>query len=166
MAIPIVADGHIDATDFIGDRVKTISPASFKDGSDTVELSITNYGSYIVSNSDTAIGTGFCGLDFLPDGAVIKSIKVYWFRDDAAATGEVDLVRVTKATSAESVLASADSDASTGNHTVETVLGTPETIDTTTYSYHLFLKLNPNDGNADVKFRSAEIKITIDNPRP
>lgn len=101
----------------------------------------------------------------LPHGATITSFKVWWYRDDAAATGDIDLIRI-DGVSGESIMATADSDAATGNHSVEDTSISDATIDNDAYSYTIHIKFDPNDAVSDVKFFRARIAYTISEPLP
>jgi hypothetical protein len=121
--------------------------------------SAENYGSYIQSSSNTNPCTVYGSL-ILPNGATITQLKVYWNRTDAAATGDCDLIQCDFSAS-ETVMATADSDASTGDHSVTDTSITNPILDYDTYMYYIKVVLDPNDAKADVKFYSAVISYTL-----
>jgi hypothetical protein len=100
----------------------------------------------------------------LPHGAILKQMTIKWFRDDASASGSADLLR-TNGAATSGLIASANSNATTGYHDVSSAVVT-ETIDNSTLSYCLVIVLAPNDSNVDVKFGGAIITYTIANPLP
>jgi len=101
----------------------------------------------------------------LPHGAIITKFTVTWFRDDEAATGEIDIYRADFA-SAHSTLASADSNSSSGYHTVIDTTISNATIDNTGYTYGIEIILNPNDATIDVQLIGIIIEYTITVPLP
>jgi len=164
MVIPIANGVDIEATDFTGTRRKQISAALFVGYASDAKFS--GYGLYF--RCSDATNTAAVADVSLPDGCSITKIKVYWNRGDAAATGTMALYRYEKAnpTATLTLLASADSNASTGQHPVETTLGTPEVVDNTKYGYYFYSELNPNDSTLDVECNGCEIEFTITHPKP
>ena len=101
----------------------------------------------------------------LPFNALITSFKAYWFRDDASAPGEISLVYYLLTTGNKTVMANADSDAETGNHSVEdTSITDPSTG--ANAGYCVEVTLTPNDSAGDVYLRGILITYTVTLPLP
>lgn len=132
------------------------------------------YGTYFSASSFQNSGTSaFCANTgsavasaalHLPSGAVITSVTVDWFRDDALAAGEASLYKNTAHTA--SAMATADSNSTAGDHSVTDSTISDATIDNQNNTYYLYVYLNPNDAGADVKFYKALITYTITSPLP
>ena len=101
----------------------------------------------------------------LPHGATITSLKVYFYRDDALATGAVVLFR-SDFVGNGSGMANVDSNATTGYHSVEDTSISYPTIDNLSYTYVLNIILTPNNASGDVTFTGAVITCTIVEPLP
>jgi len=140
-------------------RYFTVSPAAFVPQLDTQSFKIEP--TYIQNNTDLTESWYRAGVN-LPHGAIVTSFKAYWHRVDAAATGECDLVRSALTGITADVMATADSDASTGYHSVEDAIISDATIDNTAYTYSINMSLDPNDSaTIDVKFLGVVITYTI-----
>lgn len=142
-------------------RYASISHASFN---------VENNANYVIdsskiSSSDNTIRNFRAGIS-LPHGAIVTSVLVSWFRDDGAATGEIDLERNVKTGGGLDVMASCDSDASTGWHDVEDTSISNATVDNSGYTYSLVAILTPNDAKEDVMLSNIIITYTITKPLP
>ncbi len=100
----------------------------------------------------------------LPEGAIVTTLRAYWSRDDAAASGDCDLVRVSLSAGAEDIMATADSDASAGNNTVTDSSISNATIANNNCAYYVYVTLDPNDAATDVKLRAVVIDYTVTSP--
>ncbi len=107
----------------------------------------------------TTAGTYIAGVH-LPHGAIVTSFKVFWDRDDAAASGVISLL-LTNNVGGGGILATADSDASSGFHTVEDTSINNATIDNSINSYGIEMTLDPNNLATEIRFMGAIIKYTI-----
>lgn len=96
----------------------------------------------------------------LPHGAIVTNFKVVWYRDDGTATGSISLYRADFALG-NTVMATANSDASSGIHTVNDASIISATIDNDTYTYNVGIVLNPNTDPSDVLFYGGVITYTI-----
>ena len=162
--MPIVAGQDVNADYFIGERYYILEPSDFvKLYTSTAELKIW-YG-WLASVSDTDMIEAIAPIH-LPHGAVITKFKVYWYRNDAAATGVATLKRITVADGTTVTMGEADSNSSAGEHTVEDTTISYDTIDNEDYMYLLYIKLDPNDAYQDVYFYGALITFEIDTPKP
>jgi len=105
----------------------------------------------------------------LPHGAVVTSFKVYWYRSDAAASGEAFLTYLVHGENTTYLfppMATANSDASSGDHSVEDTSIVSATIDNDSNVYFIFVTCDPNDNATEVQFTSAKITYTITAPLP
>lgn len=144
-------------------RYLVISPTELVPQNDGEDYS--NGAGITYSGSATETATLRCGIH-LPNGAVVTSLKVYWFRNDASAGGGCLLRNNGFSGGASTDMADASSNASSGYHSVEDTSISDATIDNTAKTYHLFVSLNPNDDAADVGFTGAVITYTITSPLP
>lgn len=102
----------------------------------------------------------------LPHGAVVTSVKAYWYRNDAAAVGGLQMHRITLSDGSLDLMAQADSDSSAGYHSKETTsIGYP-TIDNVNHSYFLYVTIDPNNDKGDVFLVGVVITYTVDSPLP
>ena len=152
-----VRESNID----INTRYYSIASHGFSDNDDVASTQFST-GGQMLSNSNTAQASAH-GAVFLPNGSIVTSLKVYWFRNDAAATGTATLFRVTQSSGGVTDMAIANSDSTSGNHTVEDTSITNATIDNTQYGYYVLVTFNPNDIAGDVKSYGALITYTIIN---
>jgi len=95
----------------------------------------------------------------LPHGAIITSFKVHWYRSDAAAAGNATLNRISSIAGVTE-MATAHSNSSAGNHTVEDTSIASATIDNSAYTYQIELSLDPNDAPDEIIFYGAIITFT------
>jgi len=151
-------DDVINANITTATRYLSISIANLVCKGDATPRLITREWAKSSSNTDDAYG--FAPIN-LPHGAVITSLKVYWYRDDAASSGQADLYRCDHIGNAVA-MAAANSNATTGYHSVEDTTITNATIDNVDYHYLLRIQLDPNDAAGDVRFQGAVITYTID----
>ena len=158
----IVAGDDILATHFTGTRYYAFSPADLTPTDDSPDWLIWLYKAQ--SNDDINFREMVGGVH-LPHGAVVTSFKVYWFRDDALAEGEAALYRLTW-TEGSTTMATANSDAATGHHSVEDATINNATIDNANYTYAIKVKCSPNNSKDDVKFCGAVITYTVTSPLP
>lgn len=143
-------------------RYYALSPGDFTASIHTYDWAIN--ATQLLNNTILTAQTFIAGVH-LPHGAIVTSFKVYWFRDDAAASGSATLRRADFVTSS-SVMANANSDSSAGTHSVEDTSITNATIDNNTYTYSFDITLDPNDNALDVYFTGAVITYTILAPLP
>ena len=139
-------------------RYYVISPADFAPRNMGGEWNIRP--EYLKGACSPAISYYTAGVH-LPHGAVITSFKVYWFRDDGAASGDADLFRNELGNANEVTMASADSDVATGYHSVEDTTINNATIDNSGYTYDVEITFNPNDSDDDVWIEGIVITYTI-----
>ena len=118
----------------------------------------------VTSDSATVAAIGQANAA-LPNGAIVTSFKVYWNRIDALAAGSISLYRI-DTSGGGSIMATADSNSSAGNHTVEDTSISFATIDNTQYTYLISVGLDPNDAAGDVALFGALITYTIVAPLP
>lgn len=137
-------------------RYYSVSPYDFI-GLD--ETQFDYYDSEIKSQGISAVSGG--APVHLPNGATVTSFKVYWFRDDAAAAGTARLARNLATTGVSGEMAAADTNATTGNHSVEDTSIANATIDNTSYSYCIPISMDANDNYDDVKIRAVVITYTV-----
>jgi hypothetical protein len=138
------------------DRVLLIPAGGVVESTDNT---LTNDGSSVYSISNTVLGTGYASIN-IPDGATVTALKVYWNRNDAVATGDCDLIRA-DFNESETIMATADSNASTGFHSVTDTTITNAVIDYDNYMYYIKIVVDPNDNKTDVKFLAAEVTYTL-----
>ena len=100
----------------------------------------------------------------LPNGAIITSVKAYWFRDDAAAYGDLDLFENILG-GGSTLMATVDSNSTAGNHTVEDTSITNATISNAN-SYGFSLALTTNNSTTDINIQGIDITYTILQPLP
>lgn len=123
---------------------------------------ITNVASAGVGS--TANVTFYGGVN-LPNGAIVTSFKVWWFRNDASAAGLCRLYQNDPNTGT-TTMADASSNSTAGIHSVEYTTISAATVDNTQYSYHIDVLVQPNDSWTDVNFKIAMITYTIAVPFP
>ena len=145
-------------------RYYAVSPGDLVPDTDSSDYVIEGVGRYARSGSNTA-EAGFCGGVHLPHNAVVTSFKVYWNRTDAVATGQAWLRRCDFVGNYAD-MAQADSDASTGYHSVEDTTIATATIDNGSYCYNVTIVTDPNDSASEVAFYGAVITFTITEPLP
>lgn len=143
-------------------RYYIIGSGDFVPESDVVEWEMAT--DRIFPGTDTDSCHLYAGIH-LPNGAIITSFKVYWFRDDGVATGTATLYRH-NFTGTEEVMGNANSDAATGNHSVEDTTIGNATIDNSAYHYLVFIDLDPNNAALDVYLYAVVISYTITTPLP
>jgi len=158
----IVAGDDILASHFTGTRYYAISPADLVPTDNSPDWFIWIYKA---QSNDDINSREMVGGIHLPHGAVVTSFKVYWYRDDAAADGEANLYRCGW-TEGSTTMATADSDATTGHHSVEDTTISDATIDNENYTYGIRVQCSPNNSKDDVKFCGAVITYTVDSPLP
>ena len=122
-------------------------------------------GTHLRTISDTDPLTGYASVH-LPHGATITSFKVYWYRDDAAATGAAYFNRCSISGITGVANAEAHSNATTGYHSVEDTTITFPIVDSQLYKYYILSTLDPNNSHDDVRFVGAVITYTIVEPLP
>jgi hypothetical protein len=142
-------------------RYYSVSPAAFVPLNDS---SLWQINGVFVVCSDTSTVTLYAPVN-LPHNAIITKLTMDWYRVDAAASGTGDLVRG-KSDGSSTIMASADSDSSSGYHSVEDSSIVNPTVDNTDYQYFITITLNPNDTFDEVRFLRAQIDYTIDKPLP
>ncbi len=144
-------------------RDHSISCCAFIGATETTNWNLGSGGTSIASGDSGAI-TIFAPV-FLPHGAVVTAFTVEWFRDDAAAAGDADLYRYGRGIGA-SLMAVADSDSSSGGHSVTDSSIADATIDNNSFHYFIKVIINPNDNANDVYLYNAYITYTIVKPLP
>jgi len=162
----IAAGDEILASHFTGTRYYSLGFGDFVLQSHTTDWNNNVAGwAYIRSSSATLPITIVAGVH-LPHGATITSFKVYWFRDDASASGTANLSRVQVNTGQYTEMAAADSDSSAGSHSVEdTTIGNP-VVNNNSYRYIVVVTIDPNDNSLDVNLAGVLITYTVASPLP
>ena len=140
---------------FKTDRTLFLPPAAF---ANSIFAGGTNFG-YSLKNSVLTAQTYYANIDIL-NKSTITSIVAYWYRDDALATGDCDLYRSDFQENA-SIMATADSDATTGFHNVTDASVVNGSLDYDTYMYYVQVSLDPNDAVTDVRFQGVEINYSV-----
>ncbi len=158
----ITPGDDILASDFAATRYYTISGPDFLPEFNT---SVWYNNNSVLFCNDAGSLTAYA-IAHLPHGAIVTSIKAYWFRDVAAASGVLQLKRQTVGTGATDTMANADSNSFAGNHSVEDTSISNATIDNTAYNYFMYLLLNPDAASGDVYLRTVVITYTIVVPFP
>jgi len=168
----IIADEGIGA-DKLGDgatfkntqeRIFTITPSDMICNDEAGPYDI-GANPHSLRNGDTSSISYYAGVH-LPHAAIVTSIRVYWYRDDALASGDALLARHDFSGGTPDTMGDADSDATTGYHSVIDSSIDNATIDNTSYTYFLRLILDPNDNADDVAFMGAVIRYTVQKPLP
>lgn len=101
----------------------------------------------------------------LPHGAVVTSFKVYWYRNVGGAVGGARLDRVNFIGS-HTEMAVANSNATSGNHSVEDTTIGNDTIDNLNYTYNVRVLIDNFAAYTDCLFRAAVITYTVAVPLP
>jgi len=159
----ITAGDDILASHFKGTRYYTIHPSDFFKDWEYIAPEIS--ANFVRSSSDTAPVKVHAPIH-LPNGATITSLKLYWFRNDAAASGQAKLLRLRLVDTNVYELAAANSDSSAGHHEVEDTTINEPIVDNTNYAYFLELLIAPNDAKGDVYAKGAVITYSVDYPLP
>ena len=102
----------------------------------------------------------------LPHGAIVTGFKVFWYRNDALATGSAALGRLKLNDGTYGWMATAGSDSSAGHHEVEDTTIDYPTIDNVNYAYFAHISLYANDAVGDVYLKGILITYSIDSPLP
>jgi hypothetical protein len=151
-------------------RYISIGPASFLTQFDNTDTWVqSNVGTSPTSLSAGSVAQSvFAAPVNLPHGATVTSLKVYWYRDDASAHGYCYLLRdiMDGDELTDRLMAFADSNATSGAHSVEDTSISFSSIDNSTYHYRIYLDLSPNDAAADVRLYAVVITYTITAPLP
>lgn len=95
----------------------------------------------------------------LPDGLDVSELRLYGYRDDAAATLEVKLYRSAGAGSSTE-MASVTANWTSGWSNLPDSTISSATVDNSTYCYYLRLQLDPNNAVGDVTLGAARISFT------
>ena len=138
-------------------RILSLTAFQFFGSDSTMTWNMYNTGLHSASN--TIALTAVAGVN-LPNGCIITSFKAHWTRDDASATGTISLYR-SDFTGTSNAMASADSDSTAGDHTVEDTSISYATINNADYSYGIEIVLDPNDDWHDVALYAVTITYTI-----
>ena len=128
-------------------------PGALLPGEDTLDYILGGFG---FQNRTSLTSQLFHAPVFLPQGAKVKRLTLVGFRDDALATMQLRLQRVTDAFSPEP-MATVTADWTIGNSSGYTETIAYPDIDNETYSYMIDVALDPNDAVEDVKFYRAKI---------
>jgi len=145
-------------------RYRSIAPPTFVPLNDSQDYNIA--WSDVKRGSPAGSLFVSAPINDLPHGATITSVKAWWYRDDAAAAGAISLMRQTLSTGAISTMATMNSNATTGIHSVEDTTITNPGIDNSGYIYALDCTITPNDNANDVYLLGVVITFTIDSPEP
>jgi len=141
-------------------RYYTLSNGDFSPFADTGLIFRDGSNGFLCSSSATVRADVIAGIH-LPHGATVTSFKVYWYRDDASASGTCNLYRATNTDGTGAAMAGAPSDATTGNHSVEDTTISNAVIDNVNYNYWVYALLDPNNAEGDVLLRAVVITYTI-----
>jgi hypothetical protein len=144
-------------------RYYSIHPASLQGYEGDTDTRVSER--YFKVNDLGAAQIGVAGV-CLPHGAVVTAFKAWWYRDDASATGSCALIRSIPTTTSISHLANANSNASSGYHSVEDTSISYATIDNQNYVYCIQVTIDNNDSVNDCYFLGALITYTITSPLP
>jgi hypothetical protein len=102
----------------------------------------------------------------LPQGAIITHLRVYYYRDDAAAVGEVMLLRTPANGIGTDHLIDITYTGTGGRTYIDGDISSYNVVNNDTYFYRLYISLEPNDSVEDVSFISAVVTYTIIDPLP
>ena len=146
-------------------RYYTLGPSDF------LPSVTASYDRSVATNPNELKSTSTVAMNYLagvqlPHGAIVTSFKVYWYRDDASATGNADLYRGDFAGNAPDTMATADSNASSGYHSVDDTTISNGTIDNASYKYFAYVLIDNQSATTDVRFCGAVITYTVTNPLP
>ena len=123
-------------------------------------------GKYLVNTESSPYLGKICHAPvYFPHGAIITSVKFYYFRNDAASNMEVWLYRK-EATTSSSSMARITVNTTTDWADMEDTSITNDTIDNSQYSYYVALLINNNDSPGDCKYDKVIITYTITSPLP
>jgi hypothetical protein len=143
-------------------RYYTVCPSDFVPDNDTRQFLITALLAAGVVGQTVVLYANI----HLPQGAIMTSVKAYWYRDDASSSGTIALDRVTLSNDNSTEIASVDSNSTAGNHTVEDTTIPYATIDNANYMYNLELIIIANDNVYDCYLKGIVITYTITSPLP
>jgi hypothetical protein len=147
-------------------RYLSVSPAAFMEyNGGAYPLSFANGGTGLNPSSPTSAGKKVATIN-LPHGAIITSIKSYWYCNDGSAQGIIQLLRGVITGASFVLMASADKSYSSGASVVEQTSIAYDTIDNENYKYNITVELNPNDAIADISFYGVVIAYTVAQPLP
>jgi len=134
----------------------SVSPPAFQPRYDNQDWTIEQ--TYLKNRSALA-GQSFCAPICLPHGVTVTKLILYGYRDDAASSLILYIMRIDRV-GGQTAMVAITADWADGNGSKEdTVIGNP-IIDNVNYSYNLPLYLDPNDSVNDVKFFGAKIEFT------
>lgn len=161
MSDPIITGGTILASDFVGTRYLAITPA------DCIPISEAELWDIDAdkANSGDASACSFNIPIHLPHGAVISALTIFWYKNDATASGLATLSRRDRAASSDTI-SQAGASAATGYYSEAGSAPANNTVDNQNYGYNLLIDLTPNDAWDDIFFCGALITFTITTPKP
>lgn len=137
------------------------SHASLNRVTENDPLYINTDGADLFPNTSGTTGNGKIGVNDLHDGMVITSFKVFWFRNNASASGTARLNRVSIMGGLQE-MAAADSNSSAGNHKVEDTTISHGTVDVATpFSYHIAVAITNVNATNNAVFYCAQIAFTV-----
>ena len=131
-----------------------IPPSAFVPRNDTYDWEIIPA---YVHNRTILTLTEFNAPVTLPQGARVKKLTLYGYRDDALATMALTLFHNDRE-GVETIMAAVTADWETGYSSGEDATIADPEIDNETRNYSLRLQLDPNDGVSDVQFTGAIIE--------
>ena len=140
-----------------------VAASAFTGRAGDTDYELGSSGNSMSSGSAGAI-TVFAPVN-LPHGAIVTSITAQWYRNDAAAAGDLDLYRYGVVIGLQ-LMATCDSDSSGGAHDVTDSSIANATIDNNSFQYFIKAVINPNDNQGDVYLYSAWIQYTVVKPAP
>jgi len=123
---------------------------------------------YVLVNGTTTTSSYSIPLTF-PHGAILKKIRIYWYRDDSSASGSASLRYVPSYGGTMIGIASANSNSTAGNHYVESTISTVNNyhiVDNTNSMYYIEITLTNNTSIDDVRFWGGYIEYEITEPMP
>ena len=144
-------------------RYLAVPPAAFVPVAGTVTAFEINNGRVISANTTEV---SFVASVNLPHGAIVTLFRAWWFRNDSSAAGTCALQHNASNSNTATEMGAANSNASSGYHSVDDTSISDATIDNSGYSYGVAITLTPNDSQGDVYFMGALIQYTITTPLP
>ncbi len=125
------------------------------------------FGDYIINGNTSYMNAGYFAPVNLPDGAIVTDFKMYYYKEDAAATITAELDRVDPSTGGIVGMALVVGSSTSGfSASVSDSTISNATIDNSAYCYYVEADLDNNNSVQDVKFVGVRITYTIASPLP
>lgn len=148
-------------------RYYSVPPAGFTGRKETDPYDKDGDGSIFQNTDLGGVVHQYHAMVNLPHGATVVSLKCYYYRDDAAASGYIIMYRKAGTNTVQQVTPQLTF-AGVGGWTNGTIAATVghEVIDNLSYGYHLTLNIDNNDNTGDIKFDKAIITYTVTSSLP